>query len=272
MLTNVRPKNVRFASPITRAKPPEGRGFKSRPVHHRITSLVNQTSGARLASPSQEIAHLASNRYNPQADCSILRALPGKIVALEGIDQAGKRTQTRLLASALMRIGARVATISFPIYNSPSGRQIQRFLEGKKPYPLEALHMLYSLNRWENQARLTGLMENADYVIADRYYPSNLAYGVSRGLRLDWLQGLDRGLPTASLVIVLDVPVPASFARKSRGRDIHEKNRQLLFKVRRTYQALAKRLDWKIVDAAHPVEEVHEVVWSVIRKKFKPAS
>jgi dTMP kinase len=131
--------------------------------------------------------------------------------------------------------------------------------------------MLYSLNRWENQALLTNLTDNADYVIADRYYPSNLAYGVSRGLRLDWLQGLDRGLPRANLVIVLDVPVHASFARKSRGRDVHEKNRQLLFRVRRTYQMLAQRLDWKIVDATHPVEEVHEVVWSIVRKRFRLA-
>ena len=198
--------------------------------------------------------------------------MPGKIIALEGIDQAGKRTQTRLLAGALMRRGARIATISFPIYKSPSGRQIQRFLKGKKQYPPEALHMLYSLNRWENQALITKMTEDTDYVIADRYYPSNLAYGVSRGLRLDWLQGLDRGLPTASLVIVLDVPVPASFARKSRGRDIHEKDRGLLFKVRRTYRTLARKLDWKIVDAAHSVEEVHEVVWSVVRKKFRLAS
>jgi len=64
------------------------------------------------------------------------------------------------------------------------------------------------------------------------------------------------------------VPVPASFARKSRGRDVHEKNRQLLAKVRRTYRKLAKKLGWKIVDATRPVEEVHEAVWGLVRKKF----
>jgi len=85
---------------------------------------------------------------------------------------------------------------------------------------------------------------------------------------LEWLQGLDRGLPTASLVIVLDVPVPASFARKSRGRDVHEKNRQLLVKVRRRYQTLAKKLGWKMVDATRPVEKVHEAIWRLVRKKF----
>ncbi len=196
----------------------------------------------------------------------------GKIIALEGIDQSGKRTQTRLLAEELERKGARVGTISFPIYRSPSGRQIQRFLAGKQEYPATALHMLYSLNRWENQELITNLTEKSDFVIADRYYPSNLAYGVSRGLSLGWLQGLDRGLPTASLVIVLDVPVLSSFGRKSSGRDVHERDKKLLLRVGLTYRTLAKKLDWKMVDANRPVEEVHEAVWSIVRKRFRFSS
>ena len=196
----------------------------------------------------------------------------GKIIALEGIDQSGKRTQIRLLAEELERKGARVGTISFPIYRSPSGRQIQRFLAGKQEYPATALHMLYSLNRWENQELITNLTEKSDFVIADRYYPSNLAYGVSRGLSLGWLQGLDRGLPTASLVIVLDVPVLSSFGRKSSGRDVHERDKKLLLRVGLTYRTLAKKLDWKMVDANRPVEEVHEAVWSIVRKRFRFSS
>ena len=198
--------------------------------------------------------------------------MPAKIIDIEGIDQSGKRTQTRLLAEDLKKEGAKVSTISYPIYKSPSGRQIQRFLQGKQNYPATALHMLYSLNRWENQELIVKLTETADFVIADRYYPSNFAYGVSRGLSLGWLQGLDRGLPTASLVIVLDVPVLSSFGRKSTGRDVHEKDRRLLLKVRRTYGRLAKKLEWKMVDANRPVEEVHEAVWRIVREQFRLAS
>ena len=198
--------------------------------------------------------------------------MPGKIIAIEGIDQSGKRTQTRLLADELRRKGAKVSTISFPLYKSSSGKQIQRFLQGKQEYPATALHMLYSLNRWENQELITNLTEKSDFVIADRYYPSNLAYGVSRGLSLGWLQGLDRGLPTASLVIVLDVPVLSSFGRKSSGRDVHERDKKLLLRVGLTYRTLAKKLDWKMVDANRPVEEVHEAVWSIVRKKFRFSS
>jgi dTMP kinase len=197
--------------------------------------------------------------------------LRGRIITLEGIDQSGKRTQTRLLASQLRKRGAKVSTVSFPIYKSPSGREIHRFLEGRRKYPPEALHMLYSLNRWENKEVITQLIEDTDFVIADRYYPSNLAYGVSRGLGLDWLQALDRGLPTAALVIVLDVPVPASFARKSRGRDVHERNRILLLRVKRSYRTLAERLGWRIVDATRPIEDVREAIWRIVSKKFELA-
>ena len=196
----------------------------------------------------------------------------GRIIALEGIDQSGKRTQTRLLANELKKKGARVSTISFPIYKSPSGQQIQRFLQGKQEYPATALHMLYSLNRWENQEQIVKLTQDSDFVIADRYSPSNLAYGVSRGLSLKWLQGLDLGLPTASLVILLDVPVHSSFTRKYKGRDVHERDEQFLSKVRRTYGTLAKKLEWRVIDATPSVDEVHAAVWSIVRKKFRVAS
>ena len=189
---------------------------------------------------------------------------------MEGIDQSGKRTQTRLLADRLKRASTRVATISFPIYKSPSGRQIRSYLKGRQDYPPQALHRLYSLNRWENRELINKLVHNSDYLIADRYTPSNLAYGLSRGLSLGWLQGLDKGLPTADLVIVLDVPIVSSFERKSKNRDVHERDREFLIKVRRTYKLLAQKLGWKVVDAAGTSGEVHTAIWQTILQRFNP--
>ena len=194
--------------------------------------------------------------------------MPGKIIALEGIDQSGKRTQTTLLAEHLARTGAETGTISFPIYNSPSGRQIRSYLEGKKNYPPQVLHMLYSLNRWENQESINGLLARMDFVIADRYTPSNLAYGVSRRLSLKWLQGLDEGLPVPRLVVVLDVPVKSSFARKSKHRDVHEKDDKFLANVRRNYRILAHKLGWQIVDGTRPIAHVHDEIWSLVDQKL----
>jgi dTMP kinase len=195
--------------------------------------------------------------------------LTGRIIALEGIDQSGKRTQTRLLTNHLNRIGFKTGTISFPIYRSPSGQQIRRFLDAKQDYPPEALHMLYSLNRWENLYKIQEILGKVSYLVADRYSPSNLAYGVSRGLPLDWLEGLDCGLPRSDLVIVLDVPVRFSFHRKSTKRDIHESNRRLLTRVRQTYKVLARKLNWRTVDGTRNVDEVESAIWNIVRRKFQ---
>jgi len=189
---------------------------------------------------------------------------------LEGIDQSGKRTQTRLLADRLKRTNTRVSTIGFPIYESPSGRQIRSYLKGRQDYAPQALHMLYSLNRWENRELINKLVHSSDYLIADRYTPSNLAYGLSRGLSLGWLQVLDKGLPTADLVVVLDVPIVSSFERKSKNRDVHERDREFLIKVRRTYKLLSRRLGWKILDASGTSGEVHTAIWQTILRRFNP--
>ena len=199
-----------------------------------------------------------------------LSGLPARIIALEGIDQSGKRTQARLLANRLQRAGTEVAAISFPIYETPSGRQILRYLKGNREYPLEALHMLYSLNRWENKELINKLVSNSDLLIADRYTPSNLAYGFSKGLNLSWLQGLDRGLPIADLVIVLDVPIASSFKRKSKNRDVHESNKEFLMRVRRSYKSLSAKLGWRILDATGTSREVHSAIWQTILQRFNP--
>lgn len=195
-----------------------------------------------------------------------------RIIALEGIDQSGKRTQTRLLAKRLKRLGFTVRTVSFPIYGTPSGKLIRRYLNGERAYSPQSLHMLYSLNRWENYQVIQDLLETTDFLIADRYTPSNLAYGISKGLDLKWLTELDRGLPDADIVIVLDVAVSASFSRKSEKRDVHERSTQLLSRVKASYRKLARKIGWKIIDSPGSVQDVELQVWKIVRDKFKITS
>ncbi len=164
------------------------------------------------------------------------------------------------------RRGFKVSTLGFPVYTSPAGREIRAFLDGKRNYPLQAVHMLYSLNRWENRDALTRRLKEADFLVTDRYYPSNLAYGLARGLNLNWLATLDHGLPKPDMVVVLDVPVGASFSRKARGRDLHESNRALLSRVRRNYLNLARKFHWRVVNGAGPAREVHSEVWNAVQR------
>ena len=190
-----------------------------------------------------------------------------RFVDLEGIDQAGKDTQSRLLRREFRRKGLTCVTLDFPAYSSVIGREIRAFLNGKRSYNSHALHMLYSLNRWENREKILRALDTADIVMTNRYTPSNLAYGLAKGLKLNWLTGLDRGLPEPDRIIVLDVPVEYSFARKRESRDIHEINRNLLIRVRRNYLRLARKLNWLVIDASRPAKMVHEEIFKKIHPR-----
>ena len=191
--------------------------------------------------------------------------MTGRFIVIEGIDQSGKETQSRLLVRRLRWDGHKTEKLSYPIYTSFSGREIAAFLDDKRSYPHQVLHMLYSMNRWENLDKLRELLRDSDFLIVDRYYPSNLAYGIARGLDEQWLLSLDRGLPEPNKIILVDTSVEASFARKTSGRDIHERDKTFLKKVRKVYLSLAKRRKWTVVNGDRSLAEVNEDLWNALK-------
>lgn len=197
-------------------------------------------------------------------NCEV-RVLPARIIAIEGIDQSGKKTQTKLLAQSLRNRGYKVGTVSFPVYRSPSGHQIRAYLDGKYRLPFPGVCILYSLNRWEHLDLLAKQMAESHFLAANRYTPSGLAYGMAGGLKVRWLKSLDEGLPQPNKVIVLDVPIDASFARKRRGRDVHEASATYLHKVRESYLKLASRHHWCVVDGTDSMREVQERIRKCLR-------
>jgi len=57
------------------------------------------------------------------------------IIAIEGLDQAGKKTQTEMLVKALRRSKIKTAVFSFPDYSTTIGKEIKRYLYGKRKFP-----------------------------------------------------------------------------------------------------------------------------------------
>ncbi len=54
----------------------------------------------------------------------------GKLIAIEGIDGSGKRTQLDLLEKALAARGLRTYSTAFPQYDSWFGKMVGQFLNG----------------------------------------------------------------------------------------------------------------------------------------------
>jgi len=190
------------------------------------------------------------------------------IIVIEGSDQAGKKTQSDLLAKALKARKIKTKIFSFPDYATPLGKEIDSFLHGKRKFPPQVIHCLLAANRWEKLREIKKAHSENSVLIMNRYYQSNLVYGLVNQLNLKWLQNLDVGLPRADLVIVLDVSQKESFSRKKSKRDKFEKNRKFLEQISKTYRKLAKNLDWKLVDALRPKEEVHKSIMEILSKKI----
>ena len=145
------------------------------------------------------------------------------IITFEGGDQAGKKTQSAMLQRKLRSAKLKTKLFSFPDYSTPIGKEIDRYLHGKRKYPAQVIHCLLAANRWERASDLQDAKEKNSVIIMNRYRESNLVYGITNGLKLAWLEKLDEGLPKSDLVIVLDVPQKESFARKKQNRDKFEK-------------------------------------------------
>ena len=190
----------------------------------------------------------------------------GKIIVFEGIDKAGKTTQAKLLEK---KLGSKCVRIDFPDYSTPVGKEIKQFLDGKRNYPDEVKMMLLSANRWEKKGEIEKMVSKGTTVIMNRYYQSNLVYGISKGLKLDWLLSLDRGLPKADLVIVIDIKPRTLVSRSKNVVDTFEKDLELIKRVKKNYGILANKFKWRTVEGEKSVEEVHGQVLRIVRKFVK---
>lgn len=193
----------------------------------------------------------------------------GRIVVIEGMDKAGKTTQSRVLVSALRNKGKLCASLDFPDYSTPIGREIKSFLDGKRDYPDETKLMLLSANRWERKEIIDRTLSNGTILVMNRYYHSNLAYGVSKNLELDWLMTLDRGLPKEDLCIVLEIRPTISESRSQHAGDLFENDKDLLKNVYKNYRKLAKLFNWKIINGERSKEEVSRDILNMVLKFVK---
>lgn len=215
------------------------------------------------------------------------------LLAIEGIDGAGKGTQAARVAETAAAKGYSVSSFSFPLYDgNPFSRAVADYLNGEfgaadEVHP-ELAALLYAGDRFHARPRLVAALEQSDLVVCDRYVASNAAHqgaklgGEARRKLLDWLEEVEYGefgLPRPQLVVLLDAPV--ALARELVGRkaargyttleaDIHEADAGHSRATREVYLELAERGGWRVVSTAgrdgspRGVDEIADEVWSAV--------
>lgn len=188
----------------------------------------------------------------------------GTLIALEGLDGAGKRTLVGKVVADLERRGLRVATLDFPRYgasiHADLASEALKGAHGDLSGSVHAMAVLFALDRAGAADTLRALVADHDVVILDRYVASNAAYGAARlhqhadGEFIGWIEDLEfgrLGMPHPDLQMYLDVPVALAEERarrreaedSSRALDAYEKDSGLQARTGAVYRELAAT-DW----------------------------
>lgn len=187
----------------------------------------------------------------------------GKFIVFEGCDHSGKTTQARLLHES--NFLAPSIQIAFPDRTTPIGIIISNYLQKKVDLPDEAVHLLFTANRWEWAKKINDQLSQGISVITDRYYYSGAAYDIVKGLSKDWCLAPEQGLPVPDAVIFLDMdPKLLQLRGNDFGNERYEKV-ELQEKVRNAFLSL-KQENWFILDASKPLEKVTEDIHNTLQK------
>lgn len=207
------------------------------------------------------------------------------MIAIEGIDGSGKRTQVERLTAALRERGHSVFATGFPQYDSWFGSMVGQFLNGELG-PLESVDphfsaLLYAGDRFEAKDKLEQALDIGQIVLVDRYIGSNLAHQTARldpekrAAFQNWIEHLEYGiygLPKEDLVLYLRVPpveaqklVALKSARTytSAQKDLLEASLRHLEDAAQMYDSLAKRPNWITIECfdnqRHQMREAEKI-------------
>ncbi|WP_344420466.1 dTMP kinase [Amycolatopsis minnesotensis] len=196
----------------------------------------------------------------------------GRLLVIEGLDGAGKRTLAEALTKALADKGATVGTLAFPRY----GRSVHADLvaealhrqHGDLPDSVYGMALLYALDRRGAADEIVESLRFHDVVLLDRYVASNAAYGAARlrqgadGEFVRWVREVEIerfSLPVPDLQLLLRVTPEVAAARAagraaadaSRAKDSFESDDALQQRCSVVYDELAAASwlgPWQVVD------------------------
>lgn len=227
----------------------------------------------------------------------------GKIIVIEGTDCSGKETQTKLLVEKLEGIGKKVKRVSFPMYDSPTGKLIGACLLGKPEMCEELLkdnHSffpegggnidslaaidLYAADRRYNLPKINKLLDEGYIVIIDRYVASNMAHrgGLLENRKdrlaiykkIEMLEYDINELPRPDKTILLYLPYEyACILKKNRKEvaDETEKNEKYLKMGEKAYLELSAIYDYDVIDCVknkqiRTIEDINTELFDKIKE------
>jgi dTMP kinase len=188
------------------------------------------------------------------------RGRRGLLVALEGIDGAGKSTLAMALAAALRARGFRVRR-----RREPADASLGRLAQSAAARDPWTGAIYFTLDRFLARDALEEDLRHADFVVSDRSLYSTLAYQGSAlpAARVRELESLGRRATILPDRVVLLELAPSEAIRRLGARAARRgplERRRTLTRVAARYRRLARSSGWTVLDARRPTEELVEAI------------
>jgi dTMP kinase len=192
------------------------------------------------------------------------------LVAIAGIDGAGKSTLTAGLVNWLARRGRAVRSFKANLFHNSAYehyrdtldwlKQAQLDIEGELRSALITLEACHGI-----RAEIVPALQAGHIVICDRYIEGNSVYLRARNLPDQLLRTMSEQLPVANMSILLEVPVTESVRRlRAGGEQPTPEQIELFQRAAELYKAWADHIGALILDARLPADELVEHVGQMI--------
>ena len=232
--------------------------------------------------------------------------MKGKLIAVEGTDCSGKETQTKLLVSKLINEGYKVVRMSFPMYDTPTGKIIGGCYLGKEYICKEILKdgivglfeekasevdpyvalSYYAADRRYNRPKIIEALDKGMIVILDRYVSSNMAHQgckirdeeqrIKMFKNIDLLEYGINEMPRPDMTIFLYMPYEyACILKENREEkaDQHENSKEHLKNAEDTYLYLANMYNYETINCINnekirTIDDINAEVYKKVIKLF----
>ena len=144
-----------------------------------------------------------------------LKLNKGILVAIEGIDGAGKTTQAFKLRDYYRQLGIKTTYLKEPT-NSEYGQQIRNLaIYGRNSIsPEDELELFIKDRIYDCQYFIKPALQKKELVIIDRYYFSSIAYQGALGLDIEYILKRNEKIAVKpDIVIIIDVAVIIGLSR-----------------------------------------------------------